>query len=58
MDKKVIIKNIYHVGACFVKNDRHKSIGNKNQKKLEFFFIAKIKQNKEIIENIAEWWST
>tara|TARA_B100000686_G_C16449728_1_gene791397 strand:- start:664 stop:828 length:165 start_codon:yes stop_codon:yes gene_type:complete len=54
VDKKVIIKNIYPVGACFVKNDRHKSIGNKNQKKLEFFFIAKIKQNKEIIENIAE----
>ena len=58
LEKKIIIKKILPVGVCLDKKDITKIIGKKNQQVLEFVFIAKIKNNKEIIESIEAWWST
>ena len=52
LDKKIIIKKILPAGVCLDKKDITKIIGKKNQQVLEFVFIAKIKNNKEIIESI------
>ena len=52
LDRTTITKKILPVGLCLVKKDINKIIGMKNQQPLEFVFIAKIKNNKEIIDSI------
>ena len=57
-DKIITNKEIFPVGVCLLKKEIAKIIGRKNQYILEFVFMAKIKNSKEIIESMEAWWST